>query len=55
MVTFRAAFVSAACREWDLAAAAEAGRRGIAYLRFPTARTRRLAHDSSDAGSLRLL
>jgi membrane dipeptidase len=31
MVTFVPQFVSAACREWDLAAAAEAERRGIDY------------------------
>lgn len=31
MVTFVPAFVSAACRDWDLAAAAEAERRGIDY------------------------
>ncbi|HEX9031081.1 MAG TPA: dipeptidase, partial [Streptosporangiaceae bacterium] len=31
MVTFVPAFVSAACREWDLAAAQEARRRGIDY------------------------
>jgi membrane dipeptidase len=31
MVTFVPAFVSAACREWDLAAAAEAERRGLDY------------------------
>jgi membrane dipeptidase len=31
MVTFVPAFVSAACREWDLAAAAEADRRGLDY------------------------
>ncbi len=31
MVTFVPQFVSAACREWDLAAAAEAQRRGIDY------------------------
>ncbi len=31
MVTFVPAFVSAACREWDLTAAAEAQRRGLDY------------------------
>jgi membrane dipeptidase len=31
MVTFVPAFVCAACREWDLAAAAEAARRGLDY------------------------
>ena len=31
MVTFVPAFVSAACREWDLRAEAEAGRRGLDY------------------------
>ena len=31
MVTFVPFFVSAACREWELAAAAEAGRRGIDF------------------------
>ena len=31
MVTFVAEFVSAACREWDLAAAREAARRGLDY------------------------
>jgi membrane dipeptidase len=31
MVTFVPAFISAACREWDLAAAQEAARRGVDY------------------------
>jgi membrane dipeptidase len=31
MVTFVPSFVSAACREWELAAAAEASRRGLEY------------------------
>lgn len=35
MVTFVPQFVSAACREWDLAAAAEADRRGIDYRTIP--------------------
>jgi len=34
MVTFVPAFVSAACREWDLRAEAEAGRRGLDYWNF---------------------
>src|SRR5215475_837733 len=34
MVTFVPQFVSAACRDWDLAAAAEAERRGIDYRNF---------------------
>jgi len=35
MVTFVPQFVSAACREWDLMAAAEADRRGIDYRTIP--------------------
>ena len=34
MVTFVPPFVSAACREWDLTAAAEAERRGLDYWNF---------------------
>jgi membrane dipeptidase len=36
MVTFVPPFVSAACRQWDLLAAAEAERRGLDYWDFPS-------------------